>query len=107
MMQRYLVQKAKQELSELIDGGHSMTIEKSIALIFKQYGWQVDEGTLLILDAEMCLWIARVTTTRRTAGGQAELNFPILVAERDVFSDLDNSNLRALGEWCLRQEIAA
>lgn len=84
-----------------------MTIEASQDHIAIQYGWLIAEDTIFILDAEYCVWVARVTTTRRAASGQKELSFPIIVCERDVFSELDNSNLRALGEWCLRQEVEA
>jgi hypothetical protein len=84
-----------------------MTVEESKAHVFNEYGWHIHEKTVLVLDPEYCLWIALVTTTHRHEAHQGEMTFPILVSEKEVFSELDNSNLRALGEWCLRQEVTA
>lgn len=81
-----------------------MTIEESKAHVTTKYGWTVHEGTVLILDENYCLWIALVTTTRRHEAHQGEMTFPILVSEDEVFSELDKSNLQALGKWCLEQK---
>ncbi len=84
-----------------------MTIGASKAHITKRYPWRIDDSTVQVLDAESCLWVARVTTTFHTSRNEAEHNFPIIVCEDEVFAELSNDSLRVLGEWCLRQEIEA
>ena len=80
-----------------------MNIVASKDYITSKYQWSINEDTFQVLDEEYCLWVALVTTTRRQAH-QGELTFPILVSEDEVFAELSNGNLPALGEWCLKQE---
>lgn len=84
-----------------------MTIADSMDHVIKKYGWRIHEATVLVLDEEYCLWIAMVTTTRRHETVNGQMTFPILVSEDEVFAELDKSNLRALGKWCLKQETEA
>lgn len=84
-----------------------MDIETSKRYVILKYHWSIDESTFQVIDNYNCIWIAIITTTHRADRGMAELSFPILVSDKEVFAELSNNNLRALGEWCLRQENKA
>jgi hypothetical protein len=82
----------------------SVSIEASKQHITSKYPWRINESTFQVLDEEWCLWVALVTTTHRSERKMQELTFPIIVCEKEVFAEMDVQNLRALGEWALKQK---
>lgn len=100
---RRKIRKEDREETRKLQKDPILTIERSKLLITSKYPWIIDESTFQVIDDEYCVWAACVTTTFRKERNMEELTFPIIVCEKEVFSELDIHNLKSLGEWCLRQ----
>jgi hypothetical protein len=76
-------------------------IEQSRHYVFSNTGWTIDESTFQVLDANLGLWIARVTTTHLAAGGMPDLSFTVIAkgSEHMVISD---KALPVLNHWLVK-----
>ena len=76
-------------------------IEQSRRYIFSNTGWTIDESTFQVLDANLGLWIARVTTTHLAAGGMPDLSFTIIAKGPEHIAISDKA-LPVLNHWLIK-----
>lgn len=70
--------------------------EKAIKQVQSTTAWHFDD--LQILNEEQMEWIARATTTHRTARGEPEVSF-IIIGEGQRYVHFEISTLPKLADW--------
>lgn len=63
------------------------------------FHYQLHENTILVLNENLCQWIAKVTTKHLTERGEPEVEFTVLVQLFD-FMMLGEEAIAPLAQWC-------